>query len=302
MVILSLAFFVQLKGNMGSSRFAVIILAATACSAVANAANATFYPTINMTDSSGNLIQAHGGDIIKSSSSNDSAWYWFGEDKTGETTSGHFIGVNCYRSAEFASWDYQGAVLTPIAGTNISNDSVVERPKVLYNDKNEEYVLWFHSDNSSYGAAMVGVATSKTIDGTYSWRGSFKPFGNDSRDMTIWKDPDTSSAYLIFATNGNADFEIASLDDDYYNVAQGLYTFSGVYWEAPGVIKIDGIYYLLYSPQDGWTPTDNGYMSATSMSGPWSTSSLLAPSGAYTYLTQNAYGTALVHESKTRYM
>jgi len=150
-----------------------------------------------------------------------------------------------------------------------------------------ESVMWFHSDTANYGAAMVGVATSKTIDGDYSYRGSFKPFGNDSRDMTIFKDPDGGSGYLIFSTNNNADFEIASLTDDYYNVSEGLYTFSSVYWEAPGVFKIDGTYYLLYSPQDGWTPTDDGYLTASSMSGPWSSNTLLAPSGAYAYLTQN---------------
>ena len=254
------------------------VAALLAISTTALAANATFYPTMNMTDTDGDPIQAHGGAILHSANNNDSNWYWFGEDKTGETTSGHFIGVSCYRSANFASWESVGHVLKPIAGTNISNDSIVERPKVLYNNKNDEYVMWFHSDNASYGAAMfvsskvgpfshrftdstplrrVGVATSKTIDGQYSWRGSFKPFGNDSRDMTVWKDPDTGSGYLVFATTDNADLEIASLDSDYYNVSEGLYTFRDVYWEAPGIFKIDGTFYLLYSRQDGWTPTDN---------------------------------------------
>lgn len=264
------------------------------------AANATFFPTNNLTDNSGNAIQAHGGAILRGQG-NDTAWYWFGEDKTNETTVGHFIGVNCYKSADFSSWDYLGPVLTPIAATNISNASIVERPKVLYNEKNAEYVMWFHSDNASYGAAMVGVATSKTIDGQYSWRGSFKPFGNDSRDMTVWKDPDTQIAYLIFATTDNADLEIASLDDDYYNVSEGLYTFPDVYWEAPGAFKIDGVYYLVYSPQDGWTPTNDGYLTATNMSGPWSSSTLLAPDDTYTFLTQNAYDITITGCDATMY-
>ena len=234
-----------------------VVPALTAFTRVVLAANATIYPLINMTDTDGNSIQAHGGAILKSASSDDSNWYWFGEDKAGETDSGSFIGVNCYRSSDFSSWEAVGHVLEPIPGSKIDSEAVVERPKVIYNDVNDEYVMWFHSDNSSYGAAMVGVATSKTIDGQYDWKGSFKPFGNDSRDMTIWKDPDDGAAYLIFATNGNADFEIASLTDNYYNVSEGLHTFSDVYWEAPGVFKIDGTFYLLYSRQDGWTPTDN---------------------------------------------
>ena len=280
------------------------MVAATAItfSLTAYAADATFYPTINMTDTAGDPIQAHGGAILHSASNGDANWYWFGEDKTGETTSGHFIGVNCYRSPDFSAWEPVGHVLTRKADTNISSDSIVERPKVLYNAKNDEYVMWFHNDNSSYCAAMVGVATSKIIDGAYSWKDSFKPFGNDSRDMTVWKDPDDGSVYLIFATNGNADLEIASLDGDYYNVSEGLYTFSNVYWEAPRVFKIDGTYYLLYSRQDGWTPTDDYYMTAKSMSGPWSEPTLLAPADAYTYLTQNAYDITIDGSESTTYL
>jgi hypothetical protein len=55
---------------------------------LANAANATFYPKLNITDTSGALVQAHGGAILQSASSEDKNWYWFGEDKTGLTNSG----------------------------------------------------------------------------------------------------------------------------------------------------------------------------------------------------------------------
>lgn len=113
------------------SLLAIIVATAVAMCTGADAANATFYPTMNMTDTDCNLIQAHGGAILQGQSGNDSSWYWFGEDKTGETTSGHFIGVNCYTSSDFSTWDYVGSVLSPISGTNISNSSIVERPKVL---------------------------------------------------------------------------------------------------------------------------------------------------------------------------
>jgi len=39
-----------------------------------------------------------------------------------------------------------GHVLSPQAGTNISDSQIVERPKVIYNEKNEEYVMWFHGE------------------------------------------------------------------------------------------------------------------------------------------------------------
>ena len=84
--------------------------------------------------------------------------------------------------------------------------------------------------------------------------------------MTVWQDPDTGDAYLIFATDGNANLAIASLNDDYTNVVEVLHNFTDVYWEAPGVFKDGDTFYLLISPQNGWTPTPNLWMSATSMS------------------------------------
>lgn len=139
------------------------------------------------------------------------------------------------------------------------------------------------------------------MDGDYIWKGSFKPFGTDSRDMTVWKDTD-GAAYLIFASDGNADLKLASLDADYYNVDTMLYTWTQVFWEAPGVFKIDGTYYLLYSRQDGWTPTDNFYMSAASLSGPWSDPVLLSPANTYAYNTQNAYDITITGSKGTVYL
>lgn len=121
--------------------FPAALAALSALTRCTLAANATFYPTINMTDTAGDSIQAHGGVILKSASSDDSNWYWFGEDKSGEGNSGSFVGVNCYRSADFAAWERVGHVLEPIAGTQISGDSVVERPKVIFNEENSEYVM-----------------------------------------------------------------------------------------------------------------------------------------------------------------
>lgn len=74
---------------MLTPRVAQVALTALAVwTPIVRAANATFYPKINMTDSSGTLIQAHGGAILQSASPDDDNWYWFGEDKTGLTNSG----------------------------------------------------------------------------------------------------------------------------------------------------------------------------------------------------------------------
>ena len=54
--------------------------------------------------------------------------------------------------------------------------------------------------------------------------------------------------------------------------------------------------------EDGWTPTDNGYHVADSMSGPWSEQTLLAQKGAYAYLTQNAYDITINGSQETFYL
>lgn len=77
---------------MFASRSSVLAWASLAVSIpLASAANATFYPKINLTDTSGTLIQAHGGAILRSANSDDKNWYWFGEDKTGLTNSGRYV-------------------------------------------------------------------------------------------------------------------------------------------------------------------------------------------------------------------
>ncbi|KAH0590242.1 hypothetical protein H2248_000412 [Termitomyces sp. 'cryptogamus'] len=145
---------------------------------------AVIVPGAAWTDTGGNVIQAHGGGFLKVSST----YYWYGEDKS--LNSALFHAVSCYTSADLMTWTRQNDALTPIDGTNISTSNIVERPKVVYNQVNSEYVMWFHSDSSNYGAAQVGVATAKTPCGPYNYRGSFKPLGADSRDMSLFQDDD----------------------------------------------------------------------------------------------------------------
>lgn len=123
---------------------------------------AVFYPNVNLTDTSGKLIQAHGGAIIQTKNAEargGSTWYWFGQDDTTDTSFDGFLGVTCYRSEDMLAWDYLGHALSPEEGTPISNTSVVERPKVLYNAKNDEYVMWFHLDNNDYRYAWALTAS-----------------------------------------------------------------------------------------------------------------------------------------------
>ena len=59
---------------------------------------------------------------------------------------------------------------------------VCKLAKEISRIKNIELML------NSYGAAMVGVATAETPCGPYTYKGSFKPLGADSRDESIFQD------------------------------------------------------------------------------------------------------------------
>ncbi|KAJ8454635.1 hypothetical protein ONZ51_g12914 [Trametes cubensis] len=233
-------------------------------------------------DTSGNPIQAHGAGLLKVGST----FYWFGEDKS--HNSALFKAVSCYSSTDLVNWSRHNDGLSPISGTMISTSNVVERPKVLFNSKNAEYVMWFHSDSSNYGAAMVGLATATTPCGPYTYKGSWKPLGADSRDEGLFQDDD-GTAYLLYASDNNQNFKISQLDTNYYNVTSVVSQLNGATLEAPGIVKRDGVYWLIASHTSGWDPNPNKAFHATSLSGPWSSQADIAPESVRTYYSQNAY-------------
>ncbi len=75
----------------------------------AYAASVTITPAGTWNDNNGTLIQAHGGGITKVGST----YYWFGEDKTGESSgNAFFLDVPCYSSTDLANWTFVNHVLT----------------------------------------------------------------------------------------------------------------------------------------------------------------------------------------------
>lgn len=249
--------------------------------ATAHAATASFTPGAAWTDQNGNPLQMHGLGIIKVGGT----WFAFGEDKTGESSGNtSFQNIPCYSSTDLAHWTFQSAALTRQASGDLGPNRIVERPKVIFNASTDQFVMYLHIDNSSYGEAKVGVATSPSVCGPYSYRGSFQPLGFQSRDIGLFQDTD-GSAYLLTEDRVNG-LRIDKLSSDYLSVTSAVAVFTDL--EAPAMMKIGGTYYLFASHLTGWSTNDNVYATSTSLSGGWSAFTTFAPVGTHTYNTQTA--------------
>ena len=233
-------------------------------------------------DTRGQRIEAHGGGFLQVGDT----WYWFGEDKS--HNGGGFRGVNCYASRDLAHWEFRRAIITPRTAPELAAaDRIIERPKVIYNDRTRTYVMWLHWEGKNYAEAKAGVFTSPTVDGPYTFRSAFRPFNNMARDDTLFKDDD-GKAYFVAAARENADLIVYQLTDDYLGVARQLVTlWPGSYREAPAVFKHAGTYFLVTSGATGWEPNQAKYATARSMQGPWS--ALRNLGGAITFDTQPTY-------------
>lgn len=279
--------------------FAIALASAWALSFMvtpARAASATITPAGTWNDNRGTLIQAHGGGITKVGST----YYWFGEDKTGEASgSAFFQNVPCYSSSDLVHWTFVSNVLTKQASGDLGPNRIIERPKVIYNSSTSQYVMYMHVDNASYGEAKVGVATSSSICGNYSYRGSFQPLGFQSRDMNLFKDDD-GTAYLLSEDRANG-LRIDKLSTDYLSVASAVVILTPNH-EAPAMFKLNGRYYLFGSFLTGWNTNDNQYTTATSLAGPWSAWSAFAPPGSNTLNSQTTFILPVAGSSGTTFM
>ncbi|WP_030324761.1 RICIN domain-containing protein [Streptomyces sp. NRRL B-3229] len=253
----------------------------------AQAASVTFTLGATRTDQNGNALQLHGLGIVKAGNT----WYGFGEDKTGETSADtSFQDIPCYTSTDLANWTYQGQALSRQDSGDLGPSRVVERPKVIHNASTSTYVMYMHIDSASYGDARVGVATSSTPCGPYTYQGSFRPLGNASRDIGLFQDTD-GAGYLLSEDRNNG-LHIYKLSADYLSV-DGLVTTLGSggsanSFESPAMVKVNGVYYLLASHLTGWSANDNVYTTATSLSGTWAPMRNFAAPGTHTYVTQTA--------------
>ncbi|WP_116125137.1 family 43 glycosylhydrolase [Lewinella sp. IMCC34183] len=216
----------------------------------------SFTPGGQWLDTDGNHIDAHGGNIIYVDSLE--TYYWYGE---------HYAqprGAACYSSQDLYNWTFEGVVIEK------GDIEVFERPKVIYDQANDRYVMWFHYDGDRYSIAELGVAVSDSPTGPFELVDHYRPNGHESRDIGLYFEPDTRRAYIGYAADHvNRTVRMVELSEDYLSVTENDVDIEA-HCEGPGILKRNGTFYLLTSQCSGWTPNPATYYTATdSVMGPY---------------------------------
>ncbi len=225
---------------------------------------------INWYDTDGKIINASDGGIIYA----DGKYHWYGMafrplpfvsgPNGGQMTD---VGVVMYESSDLYNWKYEGVILE--VSTDPESELYApmrfERPKIIYNEKTKQYVLWCHyvkypgNHGDGIGEADLGLAVCDTVNGKYKWLGYSRPIDSDGlvRDMTIYKDFD-GSAYLIYDRHIKKQREdrclyVVKLSDDYLSFTDTYKRIETARLrEAPAVSYKDGYYYIVTSGLTGW--------------------------------------------------
>lgn len=285
-------------------------------------------------DTNGKPIQAHGGQVQKLTMPDGSQkWWWIGEDKT---TGSHSNGISTYSSDDLFNWTFEGYAMRSVPSrealdtdpyftalygdlTDAEKDyvylcinkttSIIERPKMIYNEKTGKYIIWFHADGpteestSSYAAAAAGMAISDTPNGPFKFirRSRLHQLPEEeyledngqldwyeepanrgfARDMNLFIDDD-GTAYIIYSSEENRTMFISRLNDEYTdldvpqepvglakNGVDFVRLFPGAQREAPALFKYDGVYYMITSGATGWSPNPARYWKADEILGKW---------------------------------
>lgn len=217
---------------------------------------------IEWTDTEGYIVQAHGGNFIQVGN----RWYLIGEDRA----SSFRPDVNLYSTDDFKTWRFEGKIIKNyVTHPDLGHSRMIERPKLMYNEKTGKYVVWCHWESSNYGASEAGVFESDSIAGPYHCVWTGRPLNTKSRDCNIFIDND-GAAYFISTTDENTNLGLFRLSDDYHTAVSKTVLFKGERREAPAIAHIGDTYYMISSACTGWDPNQAKIATSKDITQGWS--------------------------------
>lgn len=222
-------------------------------------------------DTEGRRVMTCGGEVHQVEEDGKTKWYWFGVNDLETDGQEKYPGIHLYSSTDLYNWEYEGTM------GELDNTIPIAHPKMLYNEKQQQYVMWVEVD----GGGMK-VAVSKSIKGPFTIVDGAGESGI-TEFINLFKDSD-DTAYIIYSEPVNSENNsldagampvnrlfMAKLADDYTRIEgmpQELTYATGSLSNAEGgVFKRNGKYYIV----NAGNPDDAGprYAVADSLDGPW---------------------------------
>ncbi|RYC62230.1 hypothetical protein CHU98_g3977 [Xylaria longipes] len=119
-------------------------------------------------------------------------------------------------------------------------------------------------------------------------------------DTGMFHDDATDTWYLLTSADHNI-VQINRINSD-GALGDKLSDLRAGAYEAPGIVKADGVYFLIVSGKTGWRANPNKVFWANSISGPWTGGSDIAPQDQNTYGSQNTFELTVQGSQKTTYI
>ncbi len=235
----------------------------------------------------GNIINVSDGGIIYA----EGKYHWYGQalrplpsrtkGRGGQSTTD---GVAMYGSEDLYHWQYEGVILpcSEDPASELYAPMRFERPKIVYNEKTKQYVLWCHyvkypgDHGFEPGTGEAGVAVCDKVNGQYTWLGHMRPVDENGmvRDCTVYQDRD-GEAYFIYDRQDIKEQEnrclyIVKLSEDYCSFTPEYQRIDAAYRrEAASLVYHDGYYFMVTSALTSWRPNQARYYRARHLFGPW---------------------------------
>jgi len=233
-------------------------------------------------DELGNAVDAHDGKIAYFNdtyylygTSYDCGFEWQNKEAL-------FCGFKSYSSKDMVHWKDEGFLFdaqNPLWQSRCDGKTYgCFRPHVVYNKRNENYVLWINVyDNvSGYRVFTAKGPTGPFVEvaqPTIAVNSDKPAAGLNNGDHDLFVDDDGICYLAITDWRTQGTIAIERLTEDYLSgTGEVVKLVTSGRTEAPGLFKRKGIYYVTYSdPNCGYcSGTGTSYKTAKSPMGPWS--------------------------------
>lgn len=177
-----------------------------------------------------------------------------------------------------------------------NNIQYMWRPKVA--KPNGSWYIYGQVDRN------VQALKSASIDGSYTVNGgkvTLPPSGYTYSDTGMFHDDADNTWYLLTSADHNT-VQINRINADGTVGDRVNYLAKGAY-EAPGILKANGIYYLIVSGKTGWRSNPNQvFWTNKLVGGTWNGPVGIAPEDKKTYNSQNTFELTVQGSKRTTYI